>query len=205
MKTEGHVRPGHGEDNGKCFAITDWLLMVVGGHVAMAACSSRGKMIFYPAILILRGIYFDALGGSCPQGSFARMDLYQLVGAKGSCGQLPQQVLPVNSVLPDSGDPVGKCDVIGNISSTAWYAAVRGLSRFRDLSNRILIHHSTMSQSRYGCSMSLAKCILSQNVRRVQVCKRHVSPTGTARPRTDESSRFMVDVWAWVSLRFSFL
>ena len=50
---------------------------------------------------------------------------YQLFGAKGSCGQLPQPVLPVESVLPDSGDPVGKYDVIGNISSTAWYATNR--------------------------------------------------------------------------------
>ena len=62
------------------------------------------------------------------------------------------------------------------ISTTAWYAAVRGLPRFRDLSDRILIHHSTLSQSRNGCSMSLAKFILSQNVRRVRVCKRHSHP-----------------------------
>jgi hypothetical protein len=78
--------------------------------------------------------------------------------------------------LRDSGDPGGKGGVIGVISTTAWYAAVRGLPRFRDLSDRILIHHSTMSQSRGGSSMSLAKCILSQNVRRVQVCKRHLLP-----------------------------
>lgn len=76
----------------------------------------------------------------------------------------------------DSWDPGGKCDVIGNISSTAWYAAVRGLPCCQDLSDRILIHHSTLSHSRYGCSMTLAKFILSQNVRRVQVCKRHFLP-----------------------------
>ncbi len=73
-------------------------------------------------------------------------------------------------------DPGGKCDVIGNMSSTAWYAAVRGLPCCQDLSDRILIHHSTLSHSRYGRSMSLAKCILSQNVRRVRVCKRHFLP-----------------------------
>jgi hypothetical protein len=78
--------------------------------------------------------------------------------------------------FPDPGDPGGKCDVIGVISSTAWYAAVRGLPRCRGLSNRILVHHSTLSQSRRGSSMSLAKCILSQNVRRVRVCKRHLLP-----------------------------
>mgnify|MGYP003527379434 CR=1 FL=1 len=76
----------------------------------------------------------------------------------------------------DSWDLGGKCDVIGNISSTAWYAAVRGLPCCQDLSDRILIHHSTLSQSRNGCSMPLAKCILSQNVRRVRVCKRHLLP-----------------------------
>ena len=74
------------------------------------------------------------------------------------------------------GVPGGKCDVIGNILSTAWYAAVRGLPRCRDLSNRSLIHHSTLSQSMHGSSMTLAKCILSQNVRRVRVCKRHLLP-----------------------------
>jgi len=111
----------------------------------------------------------------------------------GSYNSSEKQVLgpPISCVgmacgrVRDSGDPGGKCDVIGNISSTAWYAAVRGLPCCQDLSNRILIHHSTLSQSRYGRSMSLAKCILSQNVRRVRVCKRHVSPPGTAKPRPD--------------------
>jgi uncharacterized protein YydD (DUF2326 family) len=54
---------------------------------------------------------------------------------------------------------------------------MRGLPRFRDLSNNILVHQSTLSQSRGGRSMSLAKSILSQNVRRVRVCMRHLLPT----------------------------
>ncbi len=100
----------------------------------------------------------------------------KLVGAKGSCGQLSGAGIAGGAGSRDSGDPGGKRDVIGVISSTAWYAAMRGLPRCRDLSNRILIHHSTLSHSRHGSSMSLAKHILSQNVRRVRVCKRHLLP-----------------------------
>jgi hypothetical protein len=94
----------------------------------------------------------------------------------------------------DSGDPGGKCDVIGVISTTAWYAAMRGLPRCRGLSDRILIHHSTLSQSRRGSSMSLAKCILSQNVRRVRVCKRHLLP---ARDRKAPEAADSTGSW-WV-------
>ena len=61
------------------------------------------------------------------------------------------------------------------------YAAIRGLPDCSGLSNKSFIHHSTMSQSRNGRSMTLAKCILSQNVRRVRVCKRFPLPSRTAR------------------------
>lgn len=63
-------------------------------------------------------------------------------------------------------------DVIGVSSSTALvccYACAAGSLR---PGHRSLFHHSTLSQSRNGRSMTLAKCILSQNVRRVRVCKR---------------------------------
>ena len=49
---------------------------------------------------------------------------------------------------------------------------MRGLPDRSGLSNKSLIHHSTLSQSRNGRSMTLAKFILSQNVYRVRVCKR---------------------------------
>jgi hypothetical protein len=61
------------------------------------------------------------------------------------------------------------------------YAAMRGLPGCPGLSNKIFIHHSTLSQSRNGRSISLAKYILSQNVRRVRVCKRFPLPSRTAR------------------------
>ena len=54
--------------------------------------------------------------------------------------------------------------------------------------HRILIHHVTLSQSRNGCSMSLAKSILSQNVRRVRVCKRHFLPARNRKARNGEIS-----------------
>jgi len=105
-------------------------------------------------------------------------------GTTGSCGELSVAGMIFTVRMPGTGDPGGRGGVIGVFSTTAWYAAVRGLPRGRDLSNRILIHHSTMSQSRGGSSMSLAKSILSQNVRRVQVCKRRLPPTRDRKVRS---------------------
>jgi hypothetical protein len=109
------------------------------------------------------------------------------VGWRGENGPLlssselrqPEPGIPVREsglrpVLGTLGTRAEGRDVIGNVSSTAWYAAVRGLPRCRDLSNRSFVHHSTLSHSMHGSSISLAKYILSQNVRRVRVCKRHL-------------------------------
>ena len=95
------------------------------------------------------------------------------------------------------------CDVIGLISSTAWYAAMRGLPRCRDLSNSILVHQSTLTQSRGGRSMSLAKSILSQNVCRVRVCKRHLLPARDRKAPNGRDIIFMEDVSAWVCFYIS--
>lgn len=120
---------------------------------------------------------------------------HQLVGAEGSCGQLSGACVRGGGGVRDAGDPGGEGDVIGNISSTAWYAAVRGLFRRPEPFHRILIHHSTLSQSRRGSSMPLAKCILSQNVRRVRVCKRHLFPARDRKaPGRGGRSNFMAGV-----------
>jgi hypothetical protein len=85
----------------------------------------------------------------------------------------------------------GRCDVIGNMSSTAWYAAVRGLFRFRNLSNRSLIHHSTLSQSMHGSSMPLAKCIYPTTIGGCGSASVTSSPPGTARPGRGGGLNFM--------------
>ncbi len=80
--------------------------------------------------------------------------------------------------------PGRKSDVVVRSSSAAWYAAMRGLPRGRGLSISSWIHRLALTQSRHGRSMPLAKCILSQNVCRVQVGKRGFSSVRGCKARS---------------------
>lgn len=113
----------------------------------------------------------------------------ELVGAKGSRGLLSGVAFTGEAGRRDSGDPGGKRDVIGVISSTAWYAAVRGLPRVRDLSTGF--RFTTRPCSTLGTG---ARCLwpsasyprTSGGCRSASVT---FSPPGTARPRTRPARR----------------
>jgi len=117
----------------------------------------------------LIGLSFEE---SCPQGSDSRMGPEAARRRIGFVGTTFRCLLVMDLQLTGTGVWGERRDVIGVSSSTALvccYACAAGLLR---PGHRSLFHHSTLSQSRNGRSMTLAKCILSQNVRRVRVCKR---------------------------------